>query len=89
MWWSHSMFLIILGIALFNLALGYGLALFLHGRNGPFADWQFPLLGMKQSAAPAESATMNVSAPASSTKPTDPPAHDGATADTELVEAGK
>ncbi len=36
------MFLIILSVALFNLALGYGLALFLHGRNGPFCDWEFP-----------------------------------------------
>ncbi len=41
------MFFIILGVALFNLALGYGLALYLHGRNGPFAwnsGWEFPFL---------------------------------------------
>lgn len=81
------MFLVILGIALFNLALGYGLALFLHGRNGPFADWQFPLFGMMRSPAAVEVGTMNVSAPTAPTKPGTPPEHGGAKADAELVAA--
>jgi hypothetical protein len=81
------MFLVILSVALFNLALGYGLALFLHGRNGPFSDWEFPLAGLLWSARAVEGGTAETAAPPAHAPHGNPPPRAGSKAAPEMVES--